>query len=81
MSVFDHEQESGRGGMGRVLLIGAGVVALLVAGYFGVTMMMPEKAVPKEAAPPVRREPDGGEQCAQYSATAASCHYVARSPP
>jgi hypothetical protein len=57
MSVFDHEQESGRGGMGRVLLIGAGVVALLVAGYFGVTMMMPEKAVPKEAAPPVRREP------------------------
>jgi len=56
MSVFDHDRESGRGGMGRVLLIGAGVVALLVAGYFGVTMML-EKPAPKEAPPPARSEP------------------------
>jgi hypothetical protein len=57
MSVFDHEQESGRGGMGRVLAIGAGVVALLVAGYVGVTMMMPEKPAPNAAPPPARSEP------------------------
>jgi hypothetical protein len=54
MSVFDHKQQAGMGGMGRVLLIGAGVVALLVAGYFGVTMMMPEKPAP---SPPARSEP------------------------
>lgn len=57
MSVFDHGQESGRGGMGRVVLIGAGVVALLVAGYFGATMMMPAKPSPEAPAPPVRSQP------------------------
>jgi hypothetical protein len=56
MSVFDHAQQSGRGGMGRVLLIGAGVVALLVAGYVGVTMML-EKPAPQESPPPARSEP------------------------
>lgn len=57
MSVFDHEQQSGRSGVGRVLAIGAGAVALLVAGYFGVTMMMPEKPAPKEMSPPARSAP------------------------
>ena len=57
MSVFDHDQEPRTGGTGKVLALGAGVVALLVAGYFGVTVMMPEKATPKEAPPPARNEP------------------------
>jgi hypothetical protein len=57
MSVFDHDQEPGGGGLGRVLLIGGGVVALLGAIYAGATMLMPAKPVPKEAPPAVRSEP------------------------
>jgi hypothetical protein len=56
MSVFDHETQAGRGGTGRVLLIGAGVVALLAAGYAGVTMMMPEKPAPKPETSAARSE-------------------------
>ncbi|MCX6538827.1 MAG: PEGA domain-containing protein [Acidobacteria bacterium] len=56
MSVFDHEQESGRGGMGKVLAIGAAVIVLLAAGFFGVSYFMKPAPPPKEAPPPVKTE-------------------------
>jgi len=56
MSVLNHDQEPTSGGMGKVLAIGAAVVVLLVAGYFGATVMWPEKPAPADAPRPARSE-------------------------
>ncbi|MEI6668493.1 MAG: PEGA domain-containing protein [Acidobacteriota bacterium] len=57
MSVFDQEEVPRTGGVGRVLAMGAGVIALLAAAYVGVTVLMPEKPAPKADPPPARSEP------------------------
>jgi hypothetical protein len=50
MSVFEHGQEPRTGGVGKILVIGAVVVALGVAGYFVATSMMAPEPKPKDAA-------------------------------
>ena len=56
MSVMDHDQQPGSGGMGRFLAIGAAVVAVLALAYVGVTMMMAPEPTP-EPAQAARTEP------------------------
>lgn len=56
MSVMNHDQVPASGGLGKVLALGAGVVALLVAAYFGATALWPKPPEPKEAATPPRSE-------------------------
>ena len=49
MSVMDHDRPPQSGGMGRILAIGAAALALLVVGYFGVTMLMRSHPAPEPA--------------------------------
>jgi hypothetical protein len=56
MSVMNHDQQPGSGGMGKFLVIGAAVVAVIAAAYFGVTMTMKPETKP-EPAPAARTEP------------------------
>ena len=72
MAVLNHDEQPRSGGMVKVLAIGAGIVALLAAGYVAFTMLAPApekkqpepprteapKIVPK---PVVREEPKPGE--------------------
>ena len=55
MAVLNHDEGPRSGGIGKVLAIGAGMVALLVAGYVAVTMLMPAPEKPA-AEPPPRTE-------------------------
>ena len=55
MAVLNHEEQPRSGGLGKVLAIGAGIVALLVVGYLAFTMLMPAPEKPK-AEPPPRAE-------------------------
>jgi len=52
MAVLSHDHEPRSGGIGKVLAIGAGVVALLAAGYIGVTMLTPAPEKPRAEPPP-----------------------------
>ena len=57
MSVMDHDPQPSSGGMGRFLVVGAAVLALVAAAYFGVTMLMkpapkPEPVQATREAPP-----------------------------
>jgi len=71
MSVMDHDQQPRTGGMGKIVLIGAASVALLVVAYFGITTLMkpepkPEPArVAKAAPPPAAVKPAGPAQPAE----------------
>ena len=56
MSVLNHDQGPSSGGMGKVLAIGAAVIALFVAGFFAVSYVMKPAPAPKPAPPPVRAE-------------------------
>ena len=56
MSVMDHDQQPGSGGMGRFLAIVAAVVAVLARAYVGVTMMTAPEPKP-EPAQAARTEP------------------------
>jgi len=55
MAVLSHDEEPRSGGIGKVLAIGAGVIALLAAGYIGFTMLTPAPEKPR-AEPPPRTE-------------------------
>jgi hypothetical protein len=57
MSVMNHDQKRGSGGIGKFLLIGAAAVALLAVVFLAVTMMTRPKAEPNAAAPQARTEP------------------------
>jgi hypothetical protein len=57
MSVMNHDQEPGSGGVGKFLLIGAAAVALLGVVFLAVTMMTRPKPEPKAAPPQARTEP------------------------
>jgi len=52
MAVFNHDEGPRSGGMGKILVIGAGIIALLAAGYVAVTLLMPPPAAPKAEPPP-----------------------------
>ena len=56
MAVLNHKPEPRSGGMGKVLAIGAGIVALLVVAWVAYTMLAPPPTKPKEEPPPVRTE-------------------------
>ena len=56
MSVMNHGEEPRTGGMGKVLAIGGGVVALMVVGYIAYTMLAPPPPKPKEEPPPAKTE-------------------------
>jgi hypothetical protein len=56
MAVLSHDEGPRTGGMGKVLAIGAGVIALLAAGYVAFTMLTPPPPQPKEEPPPARTE-------------------------
>ena len=56
MSVMDHDQPPRSGGMGKFLVIGAAAIAVLVAAYFGVTVLLTPEEKP-EPAPAARTEP------------------------
>ena len=56
MSVFDHEQQSRTGGMGKILAIGAVVVALMVGGYVAYTLMNTPVPNPQEAPPATKSD-------------------------
>jgi hypothetical protein len=55
MAVLNHDERPRSGGMGKILAIGAGTIALLALGYVAVTFLMPAPAPPK-AEPPRRTE-------------------------
>ncbi|MCX6550010.1 MAG: PEGA domain-containing protein [Acidobacteria bacterium] len=57
MAVLNHDEQPGSGGLGKILAIGAAVVILLVAAYFGATMIMKPAPAPKEAPVQTKTEP------------------------
>jgi hypothetical protein len=57
MSVMNHDQEPGSGGMGKFILIGAAAVALVAVAFLAVTLVMRPKPEPKAAPPQARTEP------------------------
>ena len=57
MSVLNHDHTPSSGGMGKVLAIGAGVIVLLAAGFFGMSYLMKPAPPPKEAPPPLAEAP------------------------
>lgn len=62
MAVLSHDEGPRTGGMGKVLAIGAGVIAVLAAGYFAVTMLMPPPEQPKAESPPRVEAPRPAEK-------------------
>jgi len=57
MSVFEHDQEPRSGGMGKVLGIGAIVVALALGGYVAYTMLSTPEPKPQEPASVAKSAP------------------------
>ena len=62
MAVLSNDEEPRTGGMGKVLAIGAGVIALLAVAYLGVTMLTPAPEKPKAEPPPRSEAPKPAPQ-------------------
>jgi hypothetical protein len=56
MSVMNHDDEPRTGGMGTVLVIGGGILALLIVGVVAYTMLAPAPPTPKEEPAPPKVE-------------------------